>query len=86
MNIHSALQKLSIVEKSSNEMFNQLATQLLNNLSLILIGLNKNAEALSLFSEATERNPRMFTLNIFMCMNYKVQQLHYMLHVQVYAF
>ena len=41
-------------------MRNDLATPLLNNLSLILIGLSQNAEALSLFNEAIERNPRMF--------------------------
>ena len=52
------------MEQPSNEMSNQLATQLLNNLSLILIGINRNAEALSLFNEAIERNPRMF---MFVC-------------------
>ena len=62
--VYSGLQKLSIAEKPSNEMSNQLATQLLSNLSLILIGLNKNAEALSLLNEAIERNPRKF---LFVC-------------------
>lgn len=52
------------MEKSANEMSNQLATQLLNNLSLILIGLNRNAEALSLFNDAIERNPRMYIVRI----------------------
>ena len=52
------------MERPSNEMSNQLAAQLLNNLSLILIGLNRNAEALPLFNEAIERNSRMF---MFVC-------------------
>ena len=54
--VYSGLQKLSTVETTGNEIPNELATQLLNNLSLILIGLNRNAEALSLLNEAIERN------------------------------
>lgn len=45
---------------TGNEIPNELATQLLNNLSLILIGLNRNAEALSLLNEAIERNSCMY--------------------------
>ena len=47
------------MERSSNKMSSHLAVQLLNNLSLILIGLNRNGEALCLLNEAIERNTRM---------------------------
>ena len=53
------------MEKSVDEISNHLATQLLNNLSLILIGLNRNTEALSLFNEAIiERNSCTY---IYLC-------------------
>ena len=65
--IYSGLQKLSFVEKTDNEILNELTIQTLNNLSLILIGLNRNAEALSLLNEATEKNLRMFVLECMKC-------------------
>ena len=68
--MHSGLHKLSLVERSANTMSNQLATQLLNNLSLILIGLSGNAEALFLFNEAIERDPRM-SISICVCLRYE---------------
>lgn len=55
------------MEKTDNEILNELTIQTLNNLSLILIGLNRNAEALSLLNEATEKNLRMFVLECMKC-------------------
>lgn len=60
------------MERTDNEMLNKLSIQMLNNVSLILIGMNRNAEALSLLNEATERNLCMF---IFECMKYNSENL-----------
>ena len=72
--MHSGLHKLSLVERSADTMSSQLVTQLLNNLSLILIGLNRNAEALFLFNEAIERDPRT-SISICVCLRYEYRIL-----------
>jgi len=58
---YRGLQVLVVIERSScyGEECDQLAVQFLNNLSFVLIGLGKDAEALSLLVEAIERDPGM---------------------------
>ncbi|XP_065915508.1 uncharacterized protein [Dysidea avara] len=53
------LQTLTVIERcnSYGKQCDQLATQFFNNLSLVLIGLGKDAEALPLLIEAIERDP-----------------------------
>ena len=86
VHMYSGLQKLSIVGRTDNEMLNKITIQMLNNLSLILIGLNRNAEALSLLNEATERNLCMFICE-FVCINILcIMQDHNSIHSYVPTF
>ena len=61
---YRGLQTLTVIERcnSYGKQCDQLATQFFNNLSLVLIGLGKDAEALPLLIEAIERDPGMYTV------------------------